>query len=246
MNDSQRVAIVTGGARGIPRAVAEDLARRGVRTAICYRKSRAEAEEALAAFAAAGTPGFAMKADVADPAQAEALVSTVRAELGPVSILVNGAGPYHRVKLLEETWEGWTGMFDANLHAVFRLSQLVIPDMREAGWGRIVNFGMANADKPMAQPMVTAHFIAKAGVLMLTRTLAKVVAPHGITVNAISPGFIDSGSEDAEMLEVMRAKIPAGRLGTVEETVHCVRFLLDEESSYVNGANLTLSGGWGL
>lgn len=241
----QRTALVTGGARGIPRAVALDLARQGYKTAICYRTSRADAESALQEIQE-HAPGLSMAADVSQPDQAEALVRRVREELGPVTVLVNGAGPYHRLNLLKETPEGWREMFDHNLHPVFYLSRLVAHDMKEAGWGRIVNFSMANADRLMAQPNVTAHFIAKSGVLILTRTLAKLLAPHGVTVNAISPGFIDSGSADADEMEAMAAKIPAGGLGQVEDAVACVRFLMSKDAAYVNGSNLHLSGGWGV
>ena len=107
-------------------------------------------------------------------------------------------------------------------------------------------FSMANADHMIAQPDVTAHFIAKAGVLILTRTLAKLLAPHGITVNAISPGFIDSGSAPPGELAGMAKRIPAGYIGSVEDTVAAVRYLLSPEARYVNGANIQISGAWGI
>ena len=105
---------------------------------------------------------------------------------------------------------------------------------------------MANADKMEAQPQVTAHYIAKTGVLILTRTLAKILAPDGITVNAISPGFIDSGSAPPEELAGMTKKIPAGYIGTVQDTVQAVNYFLSDEAKYVTGANIHLSGGWGI
>jgi 3-oxoacyl-[acyl-carrier protein] reductase len=98
----------------------------------------------------------------------------------------------------------------------------------------------------VAQPMVTAHYIAKSGLLILTRTLAKLLGPDGVTVNAISPGFIDSGSAPAEELERMTKSIPAGYVGSVDDAVAAVRYLLSDEARYVNGANLQLSGGWGV
>ena len=119
---------------------------------------------------------------------------TVKQLWGGIDVLINGAGPYHRVNLFDETIAGWREMFDGNLHPVFYLAQMVAPGMKKRTYGRIVNFSMANADRMVSQPDVTAHYIAKAGVLILTRTLAKLLAPYGITVNAISPGFIDSGS----------------------------------------------------
>ena len=137
-------------------------------------------------------------------------------------------------------------MFSNNLHPVFYLSRLVAPGMIERKWGRIITFSMANADQLVAQPQVTAHYIAKAGVLILTRTLARVLAPHGITVNAISPGFIASGSAPAEELAAMEKRIPAGHVGTVDDAVAAVNFLLSDEAGYVNGANIHLSGAWGI
>lgn len=101
-------------------------------------------------------------------------------------------------------------MFDNNLHPNFYLSRLVAPGMQERKWGRIISFRMANADRQSAQPQVTAHYIAKVGVLVLTRSLARLLAPHGLTVNAIWPGFINSGSAPEAELELMKTKIPAG------------------------------------
>jgi 3-oxoacyl-[acyl-carrier protein] reductase len=105
---------------------------------------------------------------------------------------------------------------------------------------------MANADQLIAQPQLTAHYIAKVGVLVLTRTLARVLAPHGITVNAVSPGFIDSGSAPKEELATMAKRIPAGYVGSLEDAIFAVRFLISEEARYINGANIHLSGGWGI
>ena len=118
--------------------------------------------------------------------------------------------------------------------------------MKQRGWGRIISFSMANADQAVAQPQVTAHYIAKMGVLVLTRSLARLLAPHGITVNAISPGFIASGSAPEEELANMVKRIPAGYVGSTEDAVAAVRYLLSDEARYVNGANLHLSGGWGI
>jgi len=242
----RRTALIPGGARGIGRAIALRLAEQGWSVAVAYRTSGADAASACEAMRASGARALAVEADVSDPAACAELVAAVRAELGPVDALINAAGPYHRRPLLEETLEGWHAMFDNNLHPVFYLSRLVAPDTQARGWGRIVNFGMANADRVSAQPMVTAHYLAKAAVLGLTRTLAKVLGPHGITVNAISPGFIDSGSAPLDELEPITRHIPAGYVGEVGDAVSAALFLLSEEARYVNGANLHLSGGWGV
>ena len=240
------VALITGGARGIGKGIALDLATRGWSVAICYRTSEQEAETTTRAIVERGGRGLAVRCDVSDPAACRDLVGQVEGHWGKIDVLVNGAGPYHRLNVFEETPEGWADMFTNNLHPVFYLAQAVAPGMKARKHGRIISFGMANADKMEAQPMITAHYIAKAGILILTRTLAKLLAPHGITVNAISPGFIDSGSAPAGELDGMAKKVPAGYIGDVQDTVSAVRYLLSDEARYVTGANVHVSGGWGL
>lgn len=241
-----RTALVTGGARGIARGIALDLARDGWSVAICYRSSADAALETVEAIDAAGGKGLAIQTDVSDPSACRELVEHVQADLGELDALVNGAGPYHRVPLLEETSEGWRAMFDNNLHPVFDLAKACAPGMRARGFGRILSFAMANADRVQANPFVAAHFIAKMGVLVLTRSLARVLSGDGITVNAISPGFIDTGSAPDDELQAVLPRIPAGRLGTVDDAVAAARFLLSEQAAYISGANIVISGGWGL
>jgi 3-oxoacyl-[acyl-carrier protein] reductase len=173
-------------------------------------------------------------------------VRRVEGAWGRIDALVHCAGPFHRVDVLQETPAGWSEMFDNNLHPVFYVSRAAIPGMTARRWGRIVAFAMATADQLTAQPNLTAHYIAKTGVLVLVRSLARVLAPHGITVNAISPGFIDSGGTPQAELEAMRPRIPAGYVGTLDDAVAAARFLLSEEARYVTGTNLHLSGGWGI
>lgn len=241
-----KVALITGGAKGIGRAIALDLASQQWSVAICYRTSAAAAQETGKAIVARGGQALVVQCDVSEPESAKQLAAQVEREWGAIDALINGAGPYHRVNLFEETTAGWREMFDGNLHPIFYLGQAVAPGMKARKQGRIVNFSMANADQMVAQPDVTGHYIAKAGVLILTRTLAKMLAPHGITVNAVSPGFIDSGSAPPEELAGVVKRIPAGYIGSVMDTVAAVRFLLSEEARYVNGANLHVSGGWGI
>ncbi len=240
-----KVALITGGVRGIGRAVALTLGCRGWSVATCYRTSEGDAKTLEAELLSHGAHGLSVRADVSVPADAEALVRRVEAAFGRIDALINCAGPYRRIHLLEESVEGWNAMFDNNLHPIFYLSQAVSPGMRERKWGRIVNFAMANADQAIGQPYVTAHYIAKAGVLILTRSLAKVLAPYGITVNAISPGFIETGSALEEISNTMK-NIPAGYVGSPEDAASVVCFLLSDEARYVNGTNIHLSGGWGI
>jgi 3-oxoacyl-[acyl-carrier protein] reductase len=243
---ADRVALITGGARGIGRGVALDLAARGWSVAICYRTSAKEAAEVIDIAKTHGVDGLALRCDVSDPKAATELVRRVHQQWGRLDALINGAGPYRRVSLLQETNEGWHAMFDNNLHPVFYLSQAAIPIMKAHKWGRIICFSMANAEQLVGQPQLTAHYIAKVGLLVLARSLARLVASDGITVNAISPGFIDSGSAPKEELEAMVKRIPAGYVGSVADAAAAVRFLLSDEARYVNGANIQLSGAWGI
>jgi 3-oxoacyl-[acyl-carrier protein] reductase len=243
---AEKVALITGGARGIGRAVALDLADAGWSVAICYRTSAKEANEVIEAARQNDVKALALQCDVSDAKAALELVRQVHSEWGRIDALINGAGPYHRVSLLQETHTGWHSMFDNNLHPVFYLGQAVIPIMREQKWGRIVCFSMANAEQLIAQPQLTAHYISKVGLLALARSYARLVAPDGITVNCVSPGFIDSGSAPEGELEKMVKYIPAGYVGKVADAVAAVRFLLSDEARYVNGASIQLSGAWGV
>lgn len=243
---TDRVAIITGGARGIGRAVGLDLAHAGWSIALCYRTSQREAEETAHAIEEAGGRAIAARHDVSHPEECERFVTGVLDAWGRIDALVNAAGPYQRVALLEQELEDWHAMFDNNLHPVFYMSRLVAPTMRARGFGRIVNFAMANADQMIGQPQLTAHYIAKVAILVLTRSLAKSLGKDGITVNAVSPGFIASGSAPDDELQRMVKNIPAGYIGELDDAVACVRFLLSDEARYVNGTNLHLSGGWGV
>lgn len=241
-----RVALVVGGVRGIGRAVALSLARRGWVVAACYRKSEQDAATLGAALQALGTQFMVLRADVSDPGKAEELARRVEGNCGRIDALINCAGDYRRVPLLEESVEGWHSMFDNNLHPVFYLSRAVAPGMIRRRWGRIVNFSMVNASQQTGQPFVTAYYIAKIGVLVLTRSLAKALAPHGITVNCVSPGFLETGSVPAEEMAQSFKSIPAGYLGEPDDAVGAVNYLLSDEARYVNGANIQLSGAWGV
>ena len=243
---ADRVALIPGGARGIGRQIGLRLAERGWAVAIAYRTSDAAAEETRRAIEARGAPALALRADVSRPAECEDLVRRVVEWKGRLDALVNCAGPYHRVDILSETPEGWREMIANNLDCLFYLARAAVPRMIEGGGGRIVAFSMANADRLLAQPNLTAHYVAKVGVLVLVRTLAKALARHKITVNAVSPGFIDSGSMDPEELKSMARTIPAGYVGSTDDAASAVLYFLSAEAAYVTGANLHVSGGWGI
>jgi 3-oxoacyl-[acyl-carrier protein] reductase len=241
-----RVALVTGGVRGIGRAISVSLARRGWSVAACYRKSAPEAQSLEQELGAAAAQALIVQADVSGPGLAESLVHRVEERYGRIDALINCVGAYRRIPLMEESVEGWHAMFDNNLHPVFYLCRAVSPGMIRRGWGRIINFSMVNAGQQAGQPYITAHYIAKIGVLVLTRSLAKVLAPHGITVNSISPGFLETGSVSREEMAQSFQNIPAGYVGSPEDALGAVNYLLSDQARYVNGANIQISGGWGV
>ena len=240
------VALIAGGVRGIGRAISLALAQRGWTVAACYRKSDKEAAELNSMLRNMGATALLVRADVSLPREAEALVRQVEDEYGRIDALINCIGSYHRVHLMQESVEGWHSMFDNNLHPVFYLTRAVAPGMIQRKRGRIVNFSMVNADQHVGQPYITAHYIAKIGVIVLTRSLAKILAPHGITANSIAPGFIETGSVPQEELSRSFQSIPAGYMGTPDDAAGAVLYLLSDEARYVNGTNIHLSGAWGV
>jgi 3-oxoacyl-[acyl-carrier protein] reductase len=231
----QKTALISGGAKGIGREVGLRLGERGWAVALCYRKSRSEAEATAQAIEDKGGQALAVHADVSTPEVCQALVDHVLERWGRIDAFIHCAGPYHRLDLLEETPAGWREMFAGNLDSLFYLARLIAPVMIRQQSGRIV-----------AQTQLTAHYLAKVGVLGLVRSLAKSLAKHKITVNAVSPGFIDSGSVDSAELTGLLKTIPAGTIGTVADAASAVLYLLSDEAAYVTGTSLHVSGGWGI
>lgn len=237
------VALIPGGAKGIGRGVAVALMRQGWDVCVAYRHSRAEAES----LAGGGHDGrcLPVMADVSDEKQVRRLLDTCRAELGVPDALIHAAGTFHQVPLLDETAEGFRSQLEHNLTSFFLMGQALAPWMQQRGSGSMVAFGLAGMDRLVGQPNVTAHLVAKTGVLVVARSLARLLGPSGVTVNCISPGFVDSGGVAREDLDAMAPSIPAGRLGSVQDVVGAVLFLVGPEARYINGANLTVGGGWG-
>ena len=243
---SERVALVTGATRGIARGIALDLAHQGWAVAVSFRTSARTAEATRRDIEAAGARALALQADLGEAAAAKALVARVEAAWGRLDAVVHGAGPYHDGPLLEETPERWRETFRQNLDPLLFLAQAAAPGMQTRRWGRILGLGLATADRLAAQPNVTAYYHSKASLLGLVRSLAKVLAPHGITVNAVSPGILETEGYPRPDLETLLQRIPAGHLGQVDDVVAVARFLLSEEAGYVTGANIHVSGGWGV
>jgi 3-oxoacyl-[acyl-carrier protein] reductase len=239
-----RVALVTGAGRGIGRAVALVLSQAGAAVGLVGRS--AEPLQAVAAeLVAAGGRTAVLVADVGDAQQVQAAVERCNAELGTVDILVNNAGVSLRGPIQDVSLEAWDATLRANLTGAFLCSRVVADGMCARGWGRIVNISSVTAQSGGVTGSV-AYSASKGGMLAFTRTLARDLAPYNVTVNAVTPGQIDTRMSDetpSEELKAVLAQIPLGRLGSPEDIAYAVLFLASEEAGYVTGATLDVNGG---
>ncbi|MGB5950305.1 MAG: acetoacetyl-CoA reductase [Parvibaculum sp.] len=233
-----RVALVTGGTRGIGLAISVALKAAGYEVAANFAGNDAAAE----AFTRE-TGIRAFKWDVGDHEACAKGIAAVEADLGPVDILVNNAGITRDAMLHKMTPQQWREVMSVDLDSMFNMCQPVVNGMRERGFGRIINISSINGQK--GQMGQTNYSAAKAGVIGFTRALAQEVAKKGVTVNAIAPGYIDTEMVSAvppKVLESIIATIPVGRLGTADEIAHCVVFLADDKAGFITGATLTANG----
>ncbi|MGP8231500.1 MAG: acetoacetyl-CoA reductase [Methylovirgula sp.] len=235
-----RVAVVSGGTRGIGAAISRALAKAGYRVAAVYAGN----DEAAAKFKSeTGIPVY--KWDVSDYEACAAGLAKVSGDLGPVEILVNNAGITRDAMLHKMKPEQWYGVINTNLNSLFNMTRPVIEGMRERGFGRIVNISSINGQK--GQMGQTNYAAAKAGDIGFTKSLAQENAKKGITVNVIAPGYIATEMVQAVPKEVLEKtilpQIPVGRLGEVEEIARCVLFLVADEAGFITGATLTVNGG---
>jgi acetoacetyl-CoA reductase len=234
-----RVAVVTGGTRGIGEAISVGLAKAGHKVAAVYHGNDERAREFK------GRTGIATyKFDVGDFAACQQGVKAIENDLGPVEILVNNAGITRDGTLQRMTWEQWNEVIQTNLSSCFNMCRSVIDDMRAKGFGRIVNIGSINGQA--GQYGQVNYAAAKSGIHGFTKALAQEGAKAGITVNAIAPGYIDTEmvrAVPAPVLEKIIAKIPVGRLGHAEEIARGVLFLVAEEAGFITGSTLSINGG---
>jgi acetoacetyl-CoA reductase len=234
-----RVAFVTGGTRGIGRAISARLRAAGYKVAAGY------AGNEVAAKTAADELGlFVVKGNVSLFADCAAAVAKVETELGPIDVLVNNAGITKDAVLHRMTEEQWNDVIHVNLASIFNMTRNVIEGMRERNYGRIVNISSINGQK--GQIGQTNYSAAKAGMIGFTKALAQENAKKGITVNAVAPGYVDTemvASVPKPVLDQIIAGIPVGRLGMADEIARCVAFLAAEDAGYITGATLTVNGG---
>ncbi|KAF0135903.1 MAG: acetoacetyl-CoA reductase [Rhodospirillaceae bacterium] len=234
-----RVALVTGGTRGLGAAIAKDLKAAGHNVVVCD-----VVEDQITKFKAdTGIEGF--KIDVGDFTSVEAGVKEIESKVGPIDILVNNAGItrdgfLHKMDPVKQ----WQAVINVNLGSAFNTCRYTIPGMRERGWGRIINISSMNGQR--GQFGQVNYSAAKAGMLGFTRALAQEVANKGITVNAVCPGFIlteMTGAMPKEVLDAEVKKIPLGRIGQPDDIGYMVAFLASDQASFITGATMSVNGG---
>ena len=242
LND--RVAVVTGAGRGIGKGIALELAKRGAAVVVNYNASADAANEVVAAIQSAGGKASAVKADVSNMADAEALVKAAIDQFGKIDILVNNAGTTRDNLIMMMKEEDWDVVLTTNLKSAWNCSKVAVKAMMRKRYGRIVN--ITSVSGIAGQGGQTNYSASKAGLIGLTKALAREVAPRQITVNAVAPGFVATdltAGLPENLLEQINKSIPLERWGTAEDVAYAVAFLVDDRASYITGQVVSVDGG---
>ncbi|MGD8398385.1 MAG: 3-oxoacyl-[acyl-carrier-protein] reductase [Anaerolineae bacterium] len=244
MDLADKVAVVTGGSRGIGRAIALRLAEEGARVVVNYQGNQAAAEEVVAAIDALGGEAVAVQADVRDVAQAQSLIDAAKAAYGRVDILVNNAGTTRDTLIMRMSEEDWDVVIDTNLKGSFNCIKAVSRQMMRQRYGRIVNVtSVAGLEGNAGQANYAS---AKAGLVGLTKTVAKELGSRGITCNAVAPGYVPTdltASLPENLVDLAIERTLLGRAGTPEDMAAAVAFFASDEAGFVTGQVLAVDGG---
>ncbi len=239
-----KIALVTGGSRGIGRAIALQLAKDGCDVAVLYAGRREAADQTVSLLEAAGARALAIQCDVSDGEAAAAAVGEVEKTLGPIAILVNNAGIIRDGLTMRMSSEDFRAVIDVNLTGAFHMIRACLPGFVRRRAGRIVN--ITSVSGMMGNPGQANYASSKAGLIGLTKTVAREVASRGVTVNAVAPGFIETdmtaGMSEAALQKGLSA-VPMGRIGKPEDVANAVSFLASDAAGYVTGCVLKVDGG---
>lgn len=242
---TQRIALVTGGTGGIGTAICRELAKAGYSVVANYYPPEQQQAEAWLAEQQADYPQIHIAAaDVTDFASCAEMVKSIESELGPIDVLVNCAGITRDKTLKRMTPEQWHAVIDTNLSSAFNVTQQVLIGMTERGYGRIINVSSVNGQK--GQFGQANYSAAKAGLHGFTMAVAQETAAKGVTVNTVSPGYIETAMTSAmpeQVLDAIISAVPMGRMGTPQEIAMTVAWLADERNAYITGANIPVNGG---
>lgn len=238
-----RVALVTGASQGIGKAIALELAKAGATVALAAR-NEAKLAEVQAEIEAAGGKAESFALDVNNEEAIKATAKDIVAKLGAVHILVNNAGVTRDTLMLRMKTSDWDDVLDTNLKGAFLLTQALLQPMMKARWGRVINISSVNGE--LGAPGQANYSASKAGLIGLTKSMAREFASRGITVNAVAPGFIETDmthvlTEDQK--NAMLGAVPLGRAGTVADIAAAVRFLASDDAAYITGHTLDVNGG---
>src|SRR5712691_8382540 len=247
MSLRNRVALVTGGSRGIGRGLALRLAQDGARMAIAYRSNKVAAQQTLRQLQANGVDCVAVETDITDAGRCDQLIKTVADRFGRLDIIVNNVVEFRWGTLAESSLQDWQGIFTSNLLTALYMCRAALPHMRKARWGGIIKLAVFCSARAFARAKISAYSAAKAAVVALSRSLALEEAKNGITVNVVNPSSIDEKELTlSEARRIRDARFPIGRPPTVEDVAATVSFFASEEAEYVTGQVVNVSGGWML
>jgi len=251
MSLENKVALVTGSSRGIGKTIALKLAKAGASLVINYKSNSEAADEVVESIKkiienpakGGGRKVISIRCDVSNLADVEEMIKKVTKEFGRIDILVNNVGPFLYKSIYDTTIGEWHQIINSNLNSTFYCCKAVVPIMRKQKSGNIINIGAPNAERTQGYLKNCPYAVAKTGVVVFSKSLAKEEAKNGIRVNVINPGFIETDQYTEEMKKDMPKQVPLGRLGKPEDIANAVLFLVSDEANYITGSVLNVHGG---